>query len=237
MRLSQFVDLFVAALYSETELTGQSDFQVGEIVAKYGLELNQGWGESLFNDDTFASHVQTSRTIGPPLQQTVSLSSRGFRWVEDELGENVAVFLEQNGATYTEPVPENALATEDGDPIVTEDGDYILLEDAAAAEIIPKNISSEEWTGIANRIGRDAAVLSRINQQIIELDREVDRLGLSNHERAKIKAITEALAKLVESPEPEWKVIVELLRSPTLAAVVGLAGIAQLALKIIFGIG
>jgi len=237
VRLSQFVDLFVAALYNETEHSGQSDFRVGEIVAKYGLELNQGWGESLFNDDTFASRVETSRTIGPTLQQTVSLSSRGFRWVEDELGENVAHFLEQNGVTYTEPLPENALTTEDGDPIVTEDGDYILIEDAVEAEIIPRNISSEEWTGIANRIGRDAAVLSRINQQITELDREVDRLGLSNHERAKVKAITEALVKLIESPEPEWKAIVELLRSPTLAAVVGLVSIAQIALKIIFGIG
>ncbi|MCA1654027.1 MAG: hypothetical protein ABR588_02150 [Sphingomicrobium sp.] len=237
MRLSQFVDLFVAALYNETQRTGQSDFRVGEIVAKYGLELNPGWGERLFNDDTFASHVEASRTIGPPLQQNVSLSSRGFRWVEDELGENVAAFLERNGATYTQPVPENALTTEDGDPIVTEDGDYILMEDTAEAELVPRIISSEEWTGIANRIGRDAAVASRINKQIIQLDKEVDRLGLSNHERAKVKAITESLTKLVASPEPEWKAIVELLRSPTLAAIVGLVGIAQLALKIIFGIG
>ena len=98
MKLSQFVDLFVAALYNETELTGRSDFTIGQIAEKYGLKLSPAWGESLFKDYDFSSRVETHRHIGPAEQQHVSLSSGGYRWVEDELGENVTEFLERNGA-------------------------------------------------------------------------------------------------------------------------------------------
>ena len=239
MKLSQFVDLFVAALYNETQLAGGSNFRLGEIAEKYGLDLNPAWGESLFKDYAFSSRVEATRHIGPPQQQRVSLTSDGFRWVEDELGENVAAYLEQNGASYKEQIPENVLTTEDGEPLQTEDGDYITLEDEQdrPGADIPTHVSSEAWTGIRDRLDRDPVAVSRIQRQIDDLNKEVDRLELSNHERAKVKAITEALTKLVESPEPEWKAIVELLRSPTLASILGLAGLVQLALKLIFGIG
>ena len=98
-------------------------------------------------------------------------------------------------------------------------------------------VHSSDWTGISERLRRNPEAVTRIQQQIAQLDKEVDKLGLNNHERAKVKAITEGLAKLIQSPEPEWKAIVDLLRSPTLAAVLGLAGIIQLTLKLIFGIG
>ncbi len=129
------------------------------------------------------------------------------------------------------------LLMEDGSPLLTEDGHFLELEDAVEPDQPSATISSDGWTGIEARLERDEEAVERIKGHIRTLDAEVEMLGLSNHERQKVKAITEALIKLAESPEPEWKAIVELLRSPTLGALLGLAGIAQLALKIIFGIG
>jgi hypothetical protein len=238
VNFGEFVDVFVAALYNETQLTGRTSFQIKEILDRYSLRFNANWRDALFKDYTFTAHVDASRRhLGPLGDQHVTLSAEGLRWVEGELGENVSAFLEQHGARYKEPTPKDFLLTESGERILTEDGEYIELEDADSQNDIPTHVSSEAWTGIAERLERDPTTVSRIQTQIGELNREVDKLGLSNHERAKVKAITEALTKLVESPEPEWKSIVELLRSPTLGVILGLAEIAQLALKLIFGIG
>ena len=99
------------------------------------------------------------------------------------------------------------------------------------------DIDSATWTGIAERVARSPRIVSDISICISEIDNLIGDLVLSNLERARLKAITTSLQTLVESPEPEWKAIVALLQSPTLNAVLGLAGIIQLTLKLIFGIG
>jgi hypothetical protein len=143
------------------------------------------------------------------------------------------------GVGVSNPLPENIMTMESGEPLITEDGAYLTVEapEHAGVEEIAGRLSSESWTGIAARLQRDPQTVERIKQSLGQLDADVETLTLSNHERAKVKAMTEALVKLIESPEPEWRVIVDLLRSPTLGAILGLAGVVQLALKLIFGVG
>jgi hypothetical protein len=69
----------------------------------------------------------------------------------------------------------------------------------------------------------------------LEIDRLIDETGLTNVEKHKAKAITEALLKLVYSPEPEWKTIAELLTSKPLTALLNVAAIAQIVLSMILG--
>jgi hypothetical protein len=63
---------------------------------------------------------------------------------------------------------------------------------------------------------------------VSELDAALDGAGLSNSDKAKAKALTGAITSLVQSPEPEWKliagVLIALLDSqPVRAAINGTA--------------
>jgi hypothetical protein len=222
VKLSQFIDVFVAALYNETQLTNRSDFRFGEILEKYGLAVNPAWGESLFNDYTFKSHVDARRNIGPTQNQHVSLSSEGFRWVEDQLGENVAEFLERNGASYREEPSDNVLTTEDGEPLETEDGEPIELEDGRAEDSAASDVvHSETWTGIRSQV-ITAANADRVRVAILQAKDAVRDLE-SNEKTAQAIAYLNAAEALIEAPEPPSDFIWELIsRAGAICGVIGL---------------
>jgi hypothetical protein len=220
VKFSQFVDVVTAALYNEAQLAGKSEFRLGEILDRYGLSLDPRWGERLFDDYTFSSRIDSRRHIGPLVQQHVSLSPTGLRWAEDELGENVASFLERNGAHYT--VPDNVLTNEDGEPITTEDGEYITVEDAIDSVPSPTEIrvQSEAWTGISSvRIdARNAQAVSRL------IDAALNELPRDGNERvAQARTLLLAAKELTDAPEPPSDIIWELVQRA--GAVVGLLDI------------
>ncbi len=106
MKFSTFIDMFVAALYNETQFSGRTKISVGDILDRYGLPFQNSWREAFFKDYHLSSRVNFNRHLGPIREQLAKISPDGIRWVEDELGENVAAFLEANGAIYsTESVP------------------------------------------------------------------------------------------------------------------------------------
>ena len=113
MKFSTFIDIFVAALYNETQLLGSNQISVGDILDRYGLPFQDSWREAFFKDYDLSNRVDFNRHLGPIRQQRATLSPEGIRWVEDELGENVAAYLEANGAIYS---PESVPAS---DRIVT----------------------------------------------------------------------------------------------------------------------
>lgn len=95
-----------------------------------------------------------------------------------------------------------------------------------------QGLDSYDWTGIERRLAADPLLIAEIGCKIQELDGLVDVAGLTNFERARAKAITTALLSLVESPQPEWRAVVELLNSPVIAAVCNGATLAGL----VFGV-
>ncbi|HEY6661920.1 MAG TPA: hypothetical protein VIZ66_03255 [Sphingomicrobium sp.] len=95
--------------------------------------------------------------------------------------------------------------------------------------------SSVNWTGVEQRLQTSPDLVREIQVKVIEIDRLIEKTGLTNAEKDKAKAITEALLKLVHSPEPEWKIIAELLTSRPLTALVNVAAIAQIVLSLILG--
>ena len=205
MRFSEFIDVFVAALYNETELTGEANFRVKEILERYGLELRPAWRDRLFDDYAFSSRVETYRHIGPAEEQTVSLLSEGLRWVEDELGENVAEYLERSGAHYA--------------------GKKLEL----TAESLPRAIQSADWTGIAARIG--PAQKQKISSLSDALKRAIEQSDLDQRSMQNAIAHVEAVERLTEAPDPPWRLVVELLAHPVLQAFVTTIQIAQIILE------
>jgi hypothetical protein len=155
------------------------------------------------------------------------ITGRGMRQIEEKFGSKSGV------GTIIEPVrvvffnASTALSSSPSDLAVNEEGGI-----ADAFEI-----NSSTWTGISERAARSPQIIAAVTKHVSEIDKLVESLDLNNVERARLKAITNSLQTLVESPEPEWKAIVALLQSPTLSAILGLAGIVQLTLKVIFGIG
>ena len=221
MKFSQFIDVFVAALYNETVLTGRTHFQVSEIADKYTLPINLSWGERLFDDYTFSSRVDAERTIGPMKEQHISLSANGFRWVEDELGENVAHFLTQNGAHYEQPKntggPETALF--DGDIFDPE------IFDTGRSPEIP-SFASANWTGISAKLSAEDKV--KIGELSISLLAAVRQSDLEQRTKNTVLKHVEAVQTLLEAPEPPWKAIVDLLSHPALIAFLTAIQILQL---------
>ena len=238
MTYTDFAEKLLIALYQETEreLSGPFETTFETLIDRYGLPKNERWIERVATEWRAEGLADVSDELGPAANLSIEITGKGMRRVEAAYGSKDGV------GEILRPIdvlPSNAITTESGEPLVTEAGDYIVAE-GPVSDVpidIPLSVSSEAWTGVETRLKRDELAVNRIRQHVAQLDREVENLGLTNQERAKVKAITEALVKLIESPEPEWKAIVELLRSPTLGAILGLAGLTQLVLKLVFGIG
>jgi len=96
-----------------------------------------------------------------------------------------------------------------------------------------EGLDSYDWTGIETRLAADPEAVAGIARRLRELDRLVEDTGLTNSEKARAKAITTALLSLVESPQPEWRAIVELLNSPVITAVCNAAALASLAIGVV----
>ena len=95
-------------------------------------------------------------------------------------------------------------------------------------------IQSADWTGIELRLDAQPELTAQISKKVQELDALVELAGLTNVEHRRAKAITESLIKLVNSPQPEWRIIVELLTSKPMEAIATFVGIADIILGLIF---
>ena len=112
--------------------------------------------------------------------------------------------------------------------------DLVRSRDAASqpvvtpetAQLIAAKLRSADWTGIERRIVALPGSVDRVGALIVELDRVVERCGLTNIEQQKAKALTSALLQLVASPQPEWRSILTILTSPTFTALVNFQAIA-----------
>jgi len=210
-----------ARAHPETEMWSFKD-----VAAIYGINWQHGWLIELQRELREEGLIRGPSNGQNDDMAIGKLSGAGLRQIESEYEELDGV------PTLIERAEDRSSPLQISDAVSASTADEVTLTYHP-----PAGVDSSRWTGIEQRLARDPSAVRHIQSQIMELDRSIETLGLSNHERAKVKAITEALSKLVESPEPEWKVIVDLLRSPTLNAVLSVAQIAQLALKLIFGIG
>ena len=210
MKFSEFVDVFVAALYNETQLTGRTSFQIKDILKTYGLTFNPSWRETLFKDYTFSSRVDASRRhLGPIIDQHISLSPDGLRWVEDELGENVASYLEQHGVMHepqhVKPLPEGLVEITGGRtffaqgsvlPPQPREGD-VIFRDEVDAIVIP---ASDRLV----QLDHNSAPYREVSQGLADLFEELrssNDLPCSTAERDRLLLSVSAARKLWEATE------------------------------------
>jgi hypothetical protein len=91
---------------------------------------------------------------------------------------------------------------------------------------------SIEWTGIERRLAANPEAVKEFQQAIGLAHSQLAMTGLTNVERAKAHAILCGLEKLIESPEPEWRAILNLFSSPALNNIMGIANILMLVFQI-----
>lgn len=94
--------------------------------------------------------------------------------------------------------------------------------DAVEKGEIPVRADSAAWTGHFNLSEHQKEEIRRILQEIRLV---IMSAKLSNARTANALALIECADKLIETPDPLWPEIMRLLRSPTLAGVVGVAGL------------
>ncbi|WP_126494772.1 hypothetical protein [Sphingosinicella microcystinivorans] len=206
-------------------------FALGELAKRYdvGFAREQDFVDALKQDDRFVvrdgpeHHVQS---------HVVNITDSGRQWVEDEIGgDNIATHLEQNGISYSAAREEREGASrrfQDNSPASIE-----ALE--TYTDRVSPAVESSRWTGIENRLQTRPDLVDIITSKIHEIDDIIEKTGLTNAEKDKAKRITASLILLVESPEPEWKAIVELLNSKNLTAMLNIYQIVQVICSIIFG--
>jgi hypothetical protein len=187
VKLSEFVKVFVAALYNETMLKGSSQFRVGEILDRYGLEVAPVWQDRILDDNELQYYVDIHRHIGPVAAQRIALTPEGFRWVEDELGDNLAAFLEQHGASYT---PETQRQ-----PDIESDAIGIL--DSLEAKVIP---ASDRIVTLDHNAPAYAQVRDGLEDLLTKV-RENNEVGESAAHRQRLLHSLEAAQKLWDAAE------------------------------------
>lgn len=102
--------------------------------------------------------------------------------------------------------------------------------DAVEKEDIPFTADSAAWTGRFDLSEHQKFEIRRI---LGEMRGVIETARLSNARTANAMALIEAAEKLVETPDPLWPEIMRLLRSPTLAGVIGIAGFLTTIVQIV----
>ena len=85
--------------------------------------------------------------------------------------------------------------------------------------------NSFDWTGIEHRGLSNVETCDKARSAISDLKVLIERTELTNTEKAKAVAIANALSALIDSPEPEWRIVLELFSSPALNGVIGVANL------------
>ena len=226
---SEFREDMLSALYQEQMHNGEDALiSFRDLADTYDIDWREGWlldlQKSLINEG-FLRGPQNSQNDEMAIGKLIG---GGLQYIEDKHGgldgvptliarrdEPLVIEGVADDANETDRVPENAITTEDGSPLVTEGGDYIVTEDEPDAPEVP-SFASANWTGITDRLGAEHR--ARINDLSGALLAAVRQSDLD--ERSKITACKhiEAVQILLEAPDPPWKAIVELLNQPALIA-------------------
>lgn len=109
------------------------------------------------------------------------------------------------------------IMTESAMPMAKTGSDEELLGQA--------RVDSATWTGVKKRVAADSSIVVRVKSHIYQIDNLIELAEMSNHDKQQAKSITESLKILIESPDPEWKAIIELLLSPALVAAATYVGL------------
>ena len=220
----EFSENMLKAVFEEDRRA--HDFvDLSTIPQKYRFAGDREWVQDWAEAHSGYLKFEQGSIASPPHPLMARISGGGRLHVESAYGDNDGVPPFFPDATQNTGIIADAATS-----LTTSDEPTITAH-------LPLALSSEAWTGIEIRTQRDPAIVETLRQKVHEIEAVSLKLSLTNSERQKISAITEALVKLIESPEPEWKAIVALLQSPKLSAILSLAQLAQFALKILFGIG
>ena len=234
MKFSEFEEEFLVAAYQEAEIQGTERVTSGDLLDRYPLRFRNGWVYQVLEDLRKRGLIRGRGNVGDERSQRVFLTAAGMKEAETLLDRGVGTFRLDVGDGIGFPpadhVPEGA--NEDHDNFEAPEANDVLPTSVLSSSDV---IQSSAWTGIETRLARDPVRVEQIKMKVRELDAILADAGLSNHEMAKARAITEALVKLVESPEPEWKAIILLLQSPALGAALNLASLVQLIFVLMTG--
>ena len=106
MKYTEFFEVFMAALYHQTGISGRDWFYYDELLSEYGLSNWGSWAAQLRSDLEEQKLAKFHQHLGGAPDVSVSVTPQGLRYVEDRRGENVAAFLESYGVVFREELSE-----------------------------------------------------------------------------------------------------------------------------------
>jgi hypothetical protein len=251
---SELVQRLKIAIYQEAQ--SNSDFvRLDEAAKKYGFEYQEGLIAEAQKDLVATGFITGPKPIDGDSTSLGKITGAGRREIEEKFGskDGVGQILQPIEETEVHNLSASSVST--GTPEATHPTLGVFQRVEPTASTTPTfsqsrgnidyarpagpsvlTIDSADWTGISERLETSPAIIEQIAKHISEIDQLVEKSGLTNTERQKAKAITDSLRLLVASPEPEWKAIAVLLTSQPLTAILNVAAIVQIVLKL-FGIG
>lgn len=201
MKLSDFAEIFLAALYNETQISGRSKFTFGEIFNLYSLSLEPIWADKIVHDSFMRAYCGIKNKPQVDLQnQDVELSASGLRHIENKRGENVSTFLESVGVVRR----QNTVQDDNETP-------FTWTDVAPPLEAESVSVDSSRWTGQASRYVISEQTKRRIVQRMSELNKCLDDMALDQSQRAQAGAMVSAVLLMAEAPQPPWEIIKDVL--------------------------
>ena len=199
-RYSDFAELFLAALYVETEASGADYHRAGDIVAKYGIEYKPLWISQIAEEWETVYFRDVTKVLGAGYEGwSFRLGGAALRHLEERHGDL------DKAEDLPKPVSE-------------------ALEQAFPVPAV--RIKSADWTGISARI--DAAKLQAIREKASSLEAAINQADMDSRTRENAICRTRAVIALLEAPDTPWRLIVEILNNPVFTAVLNVAAILQL---------
>lgn len=238
MNYQDFEEKILIALYQERMSFGVSDIMsFRELAEKYAIPYQEGWLIECQKDLRRRGHI-----AGPPNGHNDEMAvgkilPSGMRRIEEKYGSKDGVGIVMPIANIGPATSAISKATGnifigDGPPPADfgKDGD-IYLNVAPVASTVDvatalRTFDSAAWTGVSQKVQANPQLLDNIAAKISEIEDLIEISSLDNQRKSSARAISKALVALVSDPEPEWKVIVELLNSPKLTAVLNFAQVA-----------
>jgi hypothetical protein len=224
VKYREFIDILLGTIGYEAAMSGETEFRVGELLDRYGLEIRPQWKDTITKDLDDDYRSEMARHIGPLIKQRISLSGDGISWFED-FEENFTATLESHG--LNNPYQDRSLDVGDQFP---QAGTAIRVDSSAHAvtssdpEILSNpehtdlqaKIDSTNWTGLAKRISPNDAVIIKEKSQ--ELQRAIMQSQADIETKTDACKRVEAVLLLLEAPNVPWREVVHLLNHPAVTA-------------------
>lgn len=209
------------ALFLEFHLDPYTYHDLDDINERYKLKIEHNILHSLLTEWEKIGVLEVSRSFGSMTSASINRLEYGklIEIIQDRLSAKTISVFPNNHEILSDVRPPRDIPMLEGWKWLT-----FAEEEASDPGLIT---DSSIWTG-RYEVSHDDII--KVQHAIELIDQSIDKSDLSNTQKSNAKALIGAIHKLIESPDPEWGLILTILSSPILA---NFAAIAALIVTIV----